>query len=163
MADNAADGEEGKEKKGGLGLLGWGAAVILALALGGGGFYATYSGLLGGAAPAPADLAADMVPAVPTFLELDPLMITVGGEGSLRQLRFRAFLQLSDPAGAAQVAALQPRILDIFATYLRALGLETLENPAALLRIRAQLLRRLQLLAGPDAVSDLLIVDFVIA
>jgi flagellar FliL protein len=161
MADEAATGEEGKEKRGGLGLVGWGAAVILALALGGGGFYATYSGMLSGEPATEQDHGAEATIEAPTFLELDPLMITVGGEGSLRQLRFRAFLQLPD-GGADHVAALQPRILDIFATYLRALGLETLENPAALLRIRAQLLRRLQLLVGPDAVSDLLIVDFVI-
>ncbi|PWJ17410.1 flagellar basal body-associated FliL family protein [Jannaschia seohaensis] len=161
MADATAELGEDQQKKGGLGRIGWAATVILALVLGGGGFWAAYTGMLssGAAATPAADPAAG--PAAPTFLELDPLTITVGGEGSIRQLRFRAFLELS-AANGADLAALQPRILDIFATYLRALDLRTLENPAALLRIRAQLLRRLQLLTGPDAVSDLLIVDFVI-
>ncbi|MEO0859490.1 MAG: flagellar basal body-associated FliL family protein [Pseudomonadota bacterium] len=158
MAD---EDEEVIEKKRGFGLVGWLVVVILAVLLGGGGFYVTYSGML-------SDLMAKDVPAHPVadaqgpvFVELDPMMISVGGPGSIRQLRFRAFLQ-TPHEGDSHVAALQPRILDIFATYLRAVGMDRLEDPAALLRIRAQLLRRVQLLAGPDAVSDLLIIDFVL-
>ncbi|WP_371156239.1 flagellar basal body-associated protein FliL [Jannaschia sp. 2305UL9-9] len=153
--------EEPEEKKAGLGLKGWAAAAILSLVLGGGGFYAAYSGMVANAltpkeAPHPVAEARG-----PEFLELEPMLVSVGGEGSIKQLRFRAFLQVPYQ-GADHVEALQPRILDIFATYLRAVGTDTLENPAALLRIRAQLLRRVQLLAGPEAVSDLLIIDFVI-
>jgi flagellar FliL protein len=61
------------------------------------------------------------------------------------------------------VEAVRPRVLDIFATYLRALPLSELQDPTALLHVRAQLLRRVQLLTGPDMVEDLLIIDFVIA
>ncbi|MGB3553133.1 MAG: flagellar basal body-associated FliL family protein [Jannaschia sp.] len=158
MADES---EEEQEKKAGLGAKGWIAALILAGLLGGAGFYATYSGTVAGLFvhddpdhPVGDDLA-------PRFLELDPMLVSVGGPGSIRQLRFRAFLEVAHD-GADHVSDLQPRVLDIFATYLRALDVETLENPAALLRIRAQLLRRVQLLAGAEAISDLLIVDFVI-
>lgn len=158
----AEETEETQEKKRGLGLKAWLAVAILALVLGGGGFYATYSGMI-------ADMLAHEEPAHPVadaqgprFLELDPMLVSVGGPGSIKQLRFRAFLQIPHE-GADHVSELQPRILDIFTTYLRALGIDTLEDPAALLRIRAQLLRRVQLLAGPDAVSDLLIIDFVIS
>ncbi|MEM7517299.1 MAG: flagellar basal body-associated FliL family protein, partial [Planctomycetota bacterium] len=134
------------------------------LLLGGGGFYATYSGLLGAETPAPeGDQVATTGPETDPieFVELDPLQVSVGGEGSIRQLRFRAYLQLG-PAGADPVEVVRPRILDIFATYLRAVPVATLEDPTALLRIRSQLLRRVQLLTGPDAVEDLLIIDFVI-
>lgn len=157
----AESDEEDVEKKGGFGAKGWAVAAILALALGGGGFYATYAGLVPGLGPSPPEEPHVAATQGPHFLELEPMLVTVGGEGSIRQLRFRAFLQLPED-GAGHVAALQPRILDICATYLRALGLDTLEDPAALLRIRAQLLRRLRLLAGPEAVDDLLIIDFVI-
>lgn len=148
----------------GMGAKGWIATLALALGLGGGGFYAAYAGLAdsvlhaSGEEPSP-DAA---TPDSPQFLELDPLMVTVGGEGSIRQLRFRAFLQVG-PEASAPVAALQPRILDIFATYLRAVPLDRLEDPTSLLQLRAQLLRRVQLLTGTGAVSDLLIIDFVIA
>lgn len=146
-----------------IGLKGMFLTGLAAAALGGAGFYATWSGRVdsllrsGQTAIATGSVAAD----APVFMELDPLTVTVGGADSIRQLRFRAFLQLGPENGAA-VAALQPRILDIFATYLRAVGVDRLEDPTALLHLRAQLLRRVQLLAGADAVKNLLIIDFVI-
>ncbi|CUH40663.1 Flagellar FliL protein [Jannaschia seosinensis] len=140
--------------------------LALACAFGGGGFYAMRSGMLdsilpsGHTAEAPVPNAHVAKSDPPTFLELDPLMISVGDASGIKQLRFRAFLQTetADP----KIAALQPRILDIFATYLRAIPVAELENPTALLRLRAQLLRRVQLLTGPDTVNDILIIDFVI-
>ncbi|GIT91637.1 flagellar basal body protein FliL [Jannaschia sp. AI_61] len=157
----AEDTEETEEKKAGMGLKGWLIVVILAAVLGGGGFYATYSGLVAdqfAAKPAPHPVAEQDGP---KFVELEPMLVTVGGPGSIKQLKFRAFLEVPHD-GSDHVVTLQPRILDIFSTYLRALGPDTLEDPAALIRIRAQLLRRLHLLTGPDAVSDLLIIDFVV-
>lgn len=154
--------EDSAAPKKGLGKMGWILTIVFALGLGGGGFYATFSGLLGSdtapeAAMAEAGGEADNAP---VFLELDPMMISVGDPGSVRQMRFRAYLQLGE--SGTGVAALQPRILDIFSTYLRAVSVDRLQDPTALLDLRAQLLRRVQLLAGDDAVSDLLIIDFVI-
>ena len=153
--------EDAKPKKG-LGKIGWGLTALVALGLGGGGFFATYSGLLspGGGATHTAQEGKAGSDQAPIFLELEPMMISVGDANSVRQMRFRAFLQLED--GHGDVAALAPRILDIFSTYLRAVSVDRLEDPTALLALRAQLLRRVQLLAGPEAVSDLLIIDFVI-
>lgn len=152
----------------GMGKVGWGLTLVLALALGGGGFYATHAGVLDSvlhsaeATDGEAGEHAGPAGVAPNFLELDPLTVSVGGAGSIRQLRFRAFLQLAQGAGQ-DVTALQPRILDIFATYLRAVSVDRLEDPTSLLQLRAQLLRRVQLLVGPDVVDDLLIIDFVIA
>lgn len=165
--DDSADKATGKPRRG-MGKMGWIATLILVLALGGGGFYATFSGMVGGgqdmARPIPEQGDAGgydtATSDAPSYLELDPLMVSVGGAGSVRQLRFRAYLQLDDRR--TDVASLQPRILDIFATYLRAISIARLEDPTALLHLRAQLLRRVQLLTGPNAVSDLLIIDFVI-
>ncbi|WP_281824919.1 flagellar basal body-associated FliL family protein [Jannaschia rubra] len=163
MAEPADSPEEPEANpRRGMGAKGWIATLVAALALGGGGFYVTWSGLADDLLR-PSEVAANHgTPAAdaPSFLELDPLMVTVGGQGSIRQLRFRAFLQTEGER--MDVAALQPRILDIFATYLRAVPVDRLEDPTALVTLRAQLLRRVQLLAGPEAVRDLLIIDFVI-
>lgn len=160
--DEPAAAEQDAPRRG-MGRLGWLVTFLLALPLGGGGFYAAYTGALD-AVLHPAEVAKvghDTSTAAPHFLELDPLMVSVGGAGSIRQLRFRAFLQLGDGDGG-DVTGLQPRILDIFATYLRAVSVDRLEDPTSLLQLRAQLLRRVQLLVGPDVVNDLLIIDFVI-
>ena len=159
--DSAAE-QEAPAKRG-MGLIGWGITAVLALGLGGGAFFAMHSGLVDGLLHAEETPHAEegTETAKEHYLELDPLMISVGGANSVKQLRFRAFLQLADEA-QTDVAALQPRILDIFATYLRAVSVDRLEDPTGLLHLRAQLLRRGQLLAGRDAVEDLLIIDFVI-
>lgn len=163
MADSTEETPEGDAKpKKGLGKIGWALVLVLGLGLGGGGFFATYSGMFSAAeskAAEPDDTLMKDGPEL-VFLELDPMMISVGNAGSIRQLRFRAYLQLPERNG--DVAALQPRILDVFSTYLRAVSVDRLEDPTSLLDLRAQLLRRVQLLTGPGAVNDLLIIDFVI-
>ncbi|MEM9796291.1 MAG: flagellar basal body-associated FliL family protein [Pseudomonadota bacterium] len=165
MADESEIEDEVPQKKG-MGAKLWAIVGVLALLLAGGAFYAGQSGivadLLPGGAKSTETAQGENADAVTeAFLELDPLMISVGGEGSIKQLRFRAYLQ-TPRSETGRLTELQPRILDVFATYLRALAVPTLEDPAALLRIRAQLLRRVQLLAGPESVQDLLIIDFVI-
>ncbi|MEL7416552.1 MAG: flagellar basal body-associated FliL family protein, partial [Pseudomonadota bacterium] len=57
---------------------------------------------------------------------------------------------------------LKPRISDVLNTYLRAVSLDELENPAAMLRLRAQMLRRIQLVTGEGRVRDLLISEFIL-
>lgn len=141
--------------------------LVLAPLLGGAGFYASYAGLIPGlGAPGAADPAAARTeiaaPASPvtTFVPIEPITINLGARGEARHLRFAAQLEVP-PAQAAEVARQMPRIVDVLNTYLRALDLPDLEEPAALPRIRAQMLRRIQLVVGPDRVSDLLVMEFV--
>ena len=54
-----------------------------------------------------------------------------------------------------------PRILDVLNTYLRAVEVRDLEEPAALVRLRAQMLRRVQVVTGEGRVRDLLVTEFV--
>jgi flagellar FliL protein len=141
--------------------------LALAPLLGGAGFYASYAGLIPGlggteAAPvaSPAPAAGTAATSTTTFVPLDPITINLGTRGQARHLRFVAQLEVP-PAHAAEVARQMPRVIDVLNTYLRALDLPDLEEPAALTRIRAQMLRRVQLVLGPERVSDLLVMEFV--
>ena len=49
-----------------------------------------------------------------------------------------------------------PRILDVLNSYLRAVELADLEDPSAMVRLRAQMLRRVQIVTGEGRVRDLL-------
>ena len=49
-----------------------------------------------------------------------------------------------------------PRVLDVLNTYLRAVEVRDLEEPASLARLRAQMLRRIQVVTGEGRVRDLL-------
>jgi flagellar FliL protein len=60
------------------------------------------------------------------------------------------------------VTHLLPRILDVLNGYLRAVELAELEDPDALVRLRAQMLRRIQIVTGQGMVRDLLVTEFVL-
>jgi flagellar FliL protein len=53
-------------------------------------------------------------------------------------------------------------VIDVLNSYLRALEPGDLEDPSALTRIRSQMLRRVQVVAGLNKVNDLLIMEFVL-
>lgn len=137
--------------------------LVLALLLGGGGFYATWSGLiLGHEKPGHAS-EEPPVGALPdiAFVPVDPLVITLGSGNSLRHLRFTSQIEVASPH-AAEVQMLLPRILDVLNGYMRAIEVAELEDPAALVRIRAHLLRRIQIVTGEGRVRDLLVTEFVL-
>lgn len=155
---------ETPKKKSKLGLL---IGLGLALVLGGGGFFAVYSGMLLGDSEAGA--AADHGDAVVvdelapvSFVPLEPLVISIGRGANARHLRFRAELEVT-PGVEADVTKLIPRVMDVLNSYLRAVEVADLEDPSALVSLRAQMLRRIQLVIGEGRVRDLLIMEFVLS
>lgn len=160
MTDATADlsGKPPKSKKVPL-ILG----VILAIAGAGGGFFAVSSGMIPrGATPEYSEQVA-MPKALPdiVFVPLDPIMISLNSDRAIQHLRFRAQLEV---VGGHQkdVEKILPRVTDVLNGYLRALELDDLRDPMALTRLRAQMLRRIQIVAGKERVRDLLIMDFVL-
>lgn len=134
--------------------------LVLALLLGGAGFYATFTGMLFGDAAAHAAPGAEELPDI-AFVPVEPVVIFLGGAAQGRHLRFTSQIEVEGPY-AADVTLLLPRILDVLNGYLRAVELAELEDPAALVRMRAQLLRRIQVVTGQGRVRDLLITEFVL-
>ena len=88
-------------------------------------------------------------------------MISLPPGSSAKHLRFAGQLEVA-PEHAAEVAQLMPRVLDVLNTYLRAVEVKDLEEPAALPRLRAQMLRRIQVVTGEGRVRDLLVTEFVL-
>jgi flagellar protein FliL len=161
MAEAEAEQDEAPKKKSKLPLL---IGIVLMLILGGGGFYATYSGMiLGGGTEVADDHAPDGETAVPdiAFVPIDPLIVSLGTSGRARHLRFSSQLEVSK-AHQEEVTMLMPRILDVLNGYLRAVEVAELEDPSALIRLRAQMLRRVQIVSGEGRVRDLLVTEFVL-
>lgn len=175
----SADTEQPAAKSSKKGLL---LGLVLAVVGGGGGFYVTYSGLMasllgGGSEHSEASGESHAVPAASgghdtesgqnqasgatSFVPMDPITISLGPRGQSRHLRFSAQLEVA-PNHASEVQRLMPRITDVLNIYLRALDPHELEEPAALLRLRAQMLRRVQIVTGPGFVNDLLVMEFVL-
>ena len=136
--------------------------LVLALALGGGGFYVTFSGLILGGRTAESEEEHGPGPLTGiAFVPLDTIVVSLGPDSGSKHLRFTAQLEVADTA-AADVATLTPRILDVINSYLRAIDTASIEDPHAMARLRAQMLRRIQIVTGEGRVRDLLITEFVL-
>lgn len=140
--------------------------LVLALLGGGGGFAAVSMGLIGGSDGHAEDEAAaidiplaDLPPMA--FVPLDPLIVSLPESGGTTHLRFSAQLEVV-PDYAADVEQIKPRIVDVLNGYLRAVELEELADPQVLSKLRGQMLRRVQVVAGEGRVRDLLIMEFVL-
>lgn len=135
--------------------------LALAPLLGASGFWAAYSGHVPLPLPGTGGVAAPAAqPLIATFVPVDPITVNLGAAGPSRHLRFVAQLEVP-PAEAAEVTRLMPRIVDVLNTYLRAVDLPDLQEPSAMGRLSAQMLRRVQIVAGPGRVNDLLVMEFV--
>jgi len=163
MADQEETEEETPKKKSKMPMI---LGLVLALAGGGGGFYAVNSGLiLGGDSQATEDTAdaPEMINEMPdvAFIPIDPLVISLGEGGNSSHLRFRAQLEVGS-AHQYEIERLLPRVVDVMNNYLRALDPKDLEDRSILVRLRAQMLRRIQIVTGGGRVKDLLIMEFVL-
>ena len=130
---------------------------------GGGGFYATWSGLiLNNESPEPKfeEVKKDAAPKI-TFVPIEPITISLPQSSEQKHLIFRAELEVAHDY-AAEVEEVLPRVIDVLNSYLRAIEVSDIQNPSALTRLRAQMLRRVQVVAGPGRVNDLLIMEFVL-
>ena len=94
-------------------------------------------------------------------ISVDPMIVSLSPASQGRHLRFRAQLEVPSQY-ASDVESILPRVVDVLNGYLRALETGDIESAAALTRLRAQMLRRVQVVTGPGRVSDLLIMEFVL-
>ncbi len=134
--------------------------VLGALILGGGGFFAVYSGLILAPAPAgekPAAIAQDFA-----FVPIERITISLAPGSTSRHLQFAGQIEV-ESASRAEIERLQPRFIDVINMYLRAVDPRDLAEPASLIRLRAQILRRLQTVAGQGHIRDFLITEFVLS
>lgn len=158
MADEATEQNEEPKKKSKKPLL---LGLALLVVGGGAGFGLVAMGLVGGGGghgetEVPMHAIDDVA-----FVPVDPLIISVGPASRQRHLRFQAQLEVT-PGREADVTKMLPRVADILNGYLRAVDMADIENPASLVKLRAQMLRRIQIVVGEGLVSDLLVSEFVL-
>ncbi len=160
MATEAAPSEEEPKKGSKLPLI---IGLVLALAGGGGGFFAVQS--TGAVDEVSKDVTQEPIygdAEEVAFVALDPLVISIQGNNGRDHLRFSAQLEVA-PEYAAEVETMKPRIVDVLNGYLRAVRVEDIEEPTALLQIRSHMMRRIDIVVGDGKVHDLLIMEFVLS
>lgn len=171
MTDAATEQSEGTKKVGKKPLL---IGVVLAVLGAAGGFFSVSSGMLpigkssepiAESESPPEELStiqrsSDELTQV-TFVPVEPIIVSLNHQTTVKHLRFRASLEV-DRIYAQEVEELLPRVADVLNSYLRAIETEDFSDSLALTRLRAQMLRRIQIVTGPGRVRDLLIQEFVL-
>lgn len=137
--------------------------LVLAILGSGGGFLAVQAGLIGETRDDADEDVTKMAEELPVlaFVPMETLVINLPQNAQAKHLLFTAQLEV-EPAYSQEVTDLLPRVVDVLNGYLRAVDIAELENPTALIRLRAQMLRRVQVVVGEGRVKDILIMEFVL-
>lgn len=162
--DGDAEGEGSSGKKFGKKKLILFAAIgLVVLAGAGAGVY--FSGLLGGndEEQAAGEVEEEVPPAAAHYLDLDEMVITLGGVGRKSSfLKMRLSLELGSPEDEIRVKAIMPRIIDNFQVFLRELRIEELQGSQGLYRVKEELLARVNSATHPTKVRDVLFREMLV-
>ncbi len=137
------------------------ALPVLLAVLAGGGLW--FSGMLthrGAAAAKGGNAAVSMTP----ILVDVPDMVTNLDNGIRRAMfiRLKARIEVNGPADGAVINENMPRILDAFQTYLRSMRPDEIHGAEGTYRLREALMNRIDMIAAPVRVLDVLFVEILI-
>ncbi len=99
----------------------------------------------------------------PVFYDMPEFLVNISTDsGPTRYLKMRVSLEVPSADILADIELLMPRIVDGFQVYLRELRPEDLDGSAAIVRMKEELLRRLNLAVEPHEVRDVLFKEVVV-
>jgi flagellar FliL protein len=140
------------------------AVPALVLVLGGGGG-ATYFFLL---KPHDADKtklaeAPPLTPPQVAFSDVPDILVNIqSGDGTPAYLKLSLSLEMDSELEKTGMTALMPRLVDQFQSYLRELRVDDLKGSEGVLRLKEELLRRVNASAAPYKVRDVLLKQMIV-
>jgi flagellar FliL protein len=141
-----------------------GGALALLLVGGGAGYYFFFMGSEETAAGE--QLAEEAVPIVPptvAFYDIPDIIVNIQtADGSPAYLKLGVSLELANVEAKNGLQVLMPRIVDQFQSYLRELRMDDLKGSAGVLRLKEELLRRINVAAAPYKVRDVLLKEMIV-
>ena len=162
---DGADGDAPKKRFGKKFLLIAGAgALLLLVGLGAGAYFLIFSGSSDAqktktAAGGPAPLVAPQV----AFFDMPDIVVNIQtADGTPAYLKLSVSLELDAADEKPGLQALMPRIVDQFQSYLRELRIDDLRGSAGVMRLKEELLRRINVAAAPFAVHDVLLKEMIV-
>jgi flagellar FliL protein len=136
--------------------------LLLVLGAGGGGAYF----LLAGGDHPRQGAEAEQMPITPpkvAFSDMADILVNIqSDDGTPAYLKLSVSLELDDEEHKAAIQPLMPRITDQFQAYLRELRLDDLKGSAGVLRLKEELLRRVNAAAAPYHVRDVLLKEMIV-
>jgi flagellar FliL protein len=140
-------------------------AAALVLVLGGGGA-GLYFFVFSGSDAKDTKVATAPIPVIPptvAFYDMPDIVVNITNpDGSPAYLKLSVSLELAAAEEKAALTALTPRIVDQFQGYLRELRVDDLRGSAGVLRLKEELLRRINVAAAPYPVKDVLLKEMIV-
>jgi flagellar FliL protein len=97
------------------------------------------------------------------FYDLPEILVNLNSTGRKQNfLKIRISLELESPLDVSKIESVMPRIIDNFQVYLRELRIEDLQGSAGLLRLREELLARVNAAVKPAKVNDVLFKEMLV-
>src|SRR5580698_5852782 len=117
--------------------------------------------------PAPEKVAkADVPPLTPpqiAFSDVPDILVNIqSSDGTPAYLKLSVSLEMDNDLEKAGMTALMPRLVDQFQSYLRELRIDDLKGSEGVLRLKEELLRRVNTAAAPYKVRDVLLKQMII-
>jgi flagellar protein FliL len=139
-------------------------AVIVLLLVGGG--VGLYYFLFDRPGAADASATQQAVPAAPpqvAYFDLPDLLVNIQtAEGGSAYLKLSLSLEVSSEEEKTGLQVLAPRIVDQMQSYLRELRTDDLKGSAGIMRLKEELLRRVNAAAAPYRIRDVLFKEIVV-
>jgi flagellar FliL protein len=108
----------------------------------------------------------DEVPLTPpkvAFSDMQDILVNIqSSDGTPAYLKLGVSLELEDEEHKTAIQPLMPRITDQFQAYLRELRLDDLKGSAGVMRLKEELLRRVNAAAAPYKVRDVLLKEMIV-
>ena len=97
------------------------------------------------------------------FYDVPDILVNIqGADAAPAYLKLSVSLELDSPEEVAGMKALMPRIVDQFQGYLRELRVDDLKGSAGVVRLKEELLRRINASAAPYRVRDVLLKEMIV-
>ena len=171
--DDASDGQEVAPKQGfvkkllgnkKLLMITGGGALVLLLAVGAGLYFFVFSGSTSGEQSKTASAPAlPITPPQVAYYDVPDLIVNIQtADGTPAYLKLSVALELDTADEKAGLQALMPRIVDQFQGYLRELRVDDIKGSAGVVRLKEELLRRINVAAAPYRVRDVLLKEMIV-
>ncbi|MGA7674971.1 MAG: flagellar basal body-associated FliL family protein [Rhizomicrobium sp.] len=142
-----------------------GGALVLLLGIGAGLYFFVFSGS-GESEQAKTAAAAPQFPVTPpqvAYYDVPDLIVNIQtADGSPAYLKLSVALELYSTDEKAGLQALMPRVVDQFQSYLRELRVDDIKGSAGIIRLKEELLRRINVAAAPYRVRDVLLKEMIV-
>jgi flagellar FliL protein len=105
----------------------------------------------------------ELPPEHAAFFDVPDIVVNIqSADSTPAYLKLSVSLELDGPEGRAAIEPVMPRVVDQFQTYLRELRVDDVRGSMGVMRLKEELLRRVNLAAAPTPVRDVLLKEMIV-